>query len=103
MRKFGWPWKRTSAPAASAPEQGLTCQELVELVTAYFDGALTPFDRARFDTHLSLCDGCTRYLAQFRQTIQLTGALREDDVPEEAKERLLGAFRGWTSGGDATK
>ena len=36
----------------------MDCNELVELVTAYLDGALDPDTRARFDIHLSECDGC---------------------------------------------
>ena len=55
----------------------LTCQELVELVTGYLEGVLTPEDRARFERHLSLCPGCVTYVDQFRETISLTGALRE--------------------------
>ncbi|WP_264073116.1 anti-sigma factor family protein, partial [Mycolicibacter minnesotensis] len=30
----------------------MDCNELVELVTAYLDGALDPDTRARFDAHL---------------------------------------------------
>ena len=31
----------------------MDCDELVELVTAYLDGALDPETRGRFETHLS--------------------------------------------------
>jgi len=73
----------------------LTCQELVELVTDYVEGLLSPEDRARFDHHLSLCPGCATYVAQFHETIALTGALREDDVPADARTELLAQFRDW--------
>jgi hypothetical protein len=43
--------------------QPLTCQELVELVTEYFEGTLPPVARARFDAHLAACDYCGAYLA----------------------------------------
>ena len=36
----------------------MDCNELVELVTAYLDGSLDTQTRARFDSHLSECDGC---------------------------------------------
>ena len=39
----------------------MDCNELVELVTDYLDGALDPAVRARFDAHLGECDGCENY------------------------------------------
>lgn len=73
----------------------LTCQELVELVTAYLDEAMPAAERERFDAHIGTCVQCRTYLAQFRQTIRLTGTLREDDLAPEARQRMLAAFRDW--------
>ena len=80
----------------------MTCQELVELVTAYLDGTLPDEDRAAFDDHLSRCPGCDRYLDQFRTTIELLGELPEDSLSAPGRERLLDTFAQWrrTSGGD---
>jgi len=79
-------------------ERPLTCQQLVELVSEYFEGALAPEDRTRFDQHLRECEGCTRYVEQMRQTIALTGQLTEQDVPSAAEETLLKIFRDWQRG-----
>ena len=72
----------------------MTCQELVELVTDYFEGALPEEDREAFDAHLELCPGCVTYLEQMRATMRLTrdtGTLeRRPDVAA-----LLHAFRDW--------
>lgn len=73
----------------------LTCQELVELVTAYLEGALAPHERARFEQHIAGCDGCTAYLAQMRQTITLLGTLSTRDIDPEAEQALLARFRDW--------
>jgi anti-sigma factor RsiW len=73
----------------------MPCQELVELVTAYFDGSLSRSDRRRFRAHISGCDHCTAYVEQMRVVIEATGRLTEDDIAPEAREELLGAFRGW--------
>jgi anti-sigma factor RsiW len=73
----------------------LSCQELVELVTEYLEGALSPADAARFDAHIAGCDGCTRYLDQIRQTIRVTGMLTVDDLTREAESALIEAFQGW--------
>ena len=68
--------------------------EVVELVTDYLEGAAS---RTRYDAAWritsSLCDGCTRYLDQMRETIRLTGMLTEEQIPEEQKTALLDAFR----------
>jgi anti-sigma factor RsiW len=38
----------------------IACQELVELVTEYFEGALPPDEVAAVDQHLVDCDACLR-------------------------------------------
>lgn len=75
----------------------MSCQELVELVTEYFEGALGGELLRAFEAHISECDGCTAYLEQMRQTIALTGRLTADHIPPEAEGALLRAFRHWRS------
>ena len=53
----------------------LTCRELVELVTDYAEDALSPEQRARFEAHVAACEGCRRYLDQYRRTIDLVRQL----------------------------
>jgi len=67
---------------------GLTCKEVVEIVTDYLEGALSPEDRARFDQHLAVCDGCTYYVEQMRETIRLSGMVTEEQIPVAQRERL---------------
>jgi anti-sigma factor RsiW len=73
----------------------LSCQELVELVTDYLEGALPAEARARFEDHIGRCGACKIYLEQMRQTIDLVGHLRADQLSPEAEQALLDAFRGW--------
>ena len=75
----------------------IACRDLVELVTDYLEGALSPEQHARFENHIAGCDGCTAYLEQMRETIRLTGTLREQQISPEARAALLRAFRGWAS------
>ena len=75
----------------------LSCQELVELVTEYLEGALPPAERARFEAHIEPCDGCRAYLQQIRTTIELTGQLTPEQLEPAAEAALLGAFREWHS------
>lgn len=78
----------------SPPAPELTCQELVELVTEYFEGALEPADRARFEAHVAGCPGCDAYLEQMRITLEVVGATTALECRPEVS-RLLEAFRGW--------
>ena len=71
----------------------ISCQEVVELVTDYLEGAMSPGDVARFDHHLSLCEGCVFYVEQIRMTIAAVGQVGEEDVPPETRDDLIAAFR----------
>jgi len=76
----------------------LSCRELVELVTDYFEDALARPERARFEQHLAACGGCTRYVEQLRATVSAVGRLEPEAVPRDAEAALLEAFRDWKSG-----
>ena len=73
----------------------MACQELVELVTAYFDDSLSRSDRRRFRAHIRGCVNCTAYVEQMRVMIEATGQLTEEDIDPAAREELLYAFRAW--------
>lgn len=71
----------------------ISCQEVVEVVTDYLEGRLSPEDAAIFEAHLALCDGCRFYLDQMRTTIAAVGRIEDDDVPAELRDSVLAAFR----------
>jgi anti-sigma factor RsiW len=75
--------------------QHITCQEVVELITDYLEGALPPDETSLFEQHLNLCEGCARYVAQIRTTVAAVERLTPHHVPAETRERLLAAFRDW--------
>jgi anti-sigma factor RsiW len=75
-----------------APE--LTCQQLVELVTDYFEDALGAAERARFEAHVAGCPGCDAYLGQMRTTLEVVGATAAIETQPEVSA-LLEAFRNW--------
>jgi anti-sigma factor RsiW len=78
----------------------LSCQELVELVTDYLEGALPSELRDRFEQHIAHCSGCQAYLKQMRATIRATGTLTVDSLTPDAESTLLDAFRGWRQSAD---
>jgi anti-sigma factor RsiW len=74
----------------------IRCKQLVELITDFLEGALSPELRRLFEAHLTECDGCTAYLEQMRQTIGLLGAVAPDTLAAEERERLLQLFQTWS-------
>jgi anti-sigma factor RsiW len=73
----------------------LTCQDIVELVTAYLDGALSDEERRQFEEHIAVCPPCRTHLKQMRETVRLVGTLTEENIPPRARDELLHAFRDW--------
>ena len=73
----------------------LVCRQVVELVSDYLEGALDARDQARFEAHLTRCDGCTAYLEQMRLTLRLAGRLDPEAVDPVFRDRLVEAFRDW--------
>ncbi len=76
----------------------MTCQELVELITAWLDNALAPADRARFDAHVAECPYCQLYLDQIQRTASLLGGMSEQAIGPAARDELLVLFRDWKRG-----
>ena len=74
--------------------EDLPCQDLVELVTDYLEGALPPDERARFEAHIAGCGACDRYLEQMRTTTAVSGATAGLEARPEIAA-LLAAFRDW--------
>jgi anti-sigma factor RsiW len=69
----------------------MSCQELVELVTAYLDGALPAQDVQALEAHLEHCDACAEYIEQMRTTIRLAAQAELQQRPD--RDALLAAFR----------
>ena len=76
-------------------DEGLSCRELVELVSDYLEGALTRAEHSRFEAHIGGCDHCAAYLRQMRETLVLLGTLPADALSREAEDELRVAFRDW--------
>jgi predicted anti-sigma-YlaC factor YlaD len=74
-------------------DEEMTCQELVELITAYLEDAMDGPTLAKFEEHLSWCDGCGHYIEQFRVTIRTVGRIKDEDIEPAFRDRLLEAFR----------
>jgi anti-sigma factor RsiW len=79
-------------------EPPMPCRELVELVTAYFEHALSEVDTRRFEEHLAQCEHCTLYVKQLRETIALVGRIEPEQLSPQMQDELGRAFRDWRAG-----
>ena len=73
----------------------LACQQAVELVTDYLEGALSKAQRRRFEAHLARCPNCPEYLAQMRALIVLAGIITPDDLTPHARSEFIHLYRQW--------
>jgi anti-sigma factor RsiW len=71
----------------------LRCDQLVELLTDYLEGALDTACHTDVERHIESCEGCANYLDQMRETIHQIGRLRVEDIPTNALDELLTAFQ----------
>ena len=77
----------------------VSCEELVELATEYFEGALEPYERLRFERHLAICPPCRGFMSQMRKTAVVAGSAAPEPLSEERKQALREAYREWKVGG----
>ena len=84
-----WPLRRRSQDAE------YVCREMVELMTAYLDGALEPAQHAAFERHLAGCPHCSEYLAQIKLVRETAGRVEPEDVAPEARRDLMALYEQW--------
>ena len=77
---------------------GISCRELVELVTAYLDGALDRETSTRMEAHLQLCPPCTEYVDQVRMTARLAEIATVELELRPDRDALLTAFQEFKQG-----
>lgn len=79
--------------------RSIACRQLVELVTDYLEGVLSPAQLSAVEDHLAACEDCSRYLSQMRQVIALSrgdfdAPSSPGDLPPGMLDGLLETFRG---------
>ena len=81
-----------SASETEVPVDEVTCEQFVELVTEYFEGALQARTLSQVEEHLVMCDWCVTYVEQMQATIASLGELGEKRSPEPP-DSVLAALR----------
>jgi predicted anti-sigma-YlaC factor YlaD len=78
----------------------LTCREFADFMMEYLSGQMASNVRRQFDSHLSQCINCRKYITSYEETVKLgkrafdgeTVAL-PTDVPEDLVTAILAARR----------
>jgi len=85
---LGPPRTAHSDSELSVTADEITCQQFVELVTEYFEGALEPHTLTRAEEHLVMCDWCVTYAEQMQSTVASLGRLGAGRSPEPPESAL---------------
>ena len=73
----------------------MTCRQFADFMMDYTSGDLPAAALQEFETHLSLCSNCRKYLTAYEETIRLGRRAFEDDMaelPPEVPEDLVTAI-----------
>jgi predicted anti-sigma-YlaC factor YlaD len=71
----------------------ITCQQFVELVTDYFEGALSSRSLTLVEEHLVMCDWCVTYVDQIRTTVASLQELGTEPTSAEPSASVLAAMK----------
>lgn len=69
------------------------CRDMVELLGEYLDGELDRATAEALRARLADCRECTAFLNTYRGTVRLARRLREEQIPQQLRERLLTFLR----------
>jgi anti-sigma factor RsiW len=78
------PSKRARRPSRTMRE----CREVVELLTEFLEGGLTPEESRRLEAHLSSCDACSELLKSLRTVRAAARTPAADAVPDDCRRAL---------------
>jgi anti-sigma factor RsiW len=68
----------------------MNCREATEFIMDYLSGQLDDDIVARFERHISRCDGCRAYLSNYKATLALEReAFASEPAAEAVPEELI--------------
>jgi anti-sigma factor RsiW len=64
------------------------CSDVIERISDILDGRASLVARARFYSHLAMCDQCTLYFEQFRAVKEAAAVVLPEDLPSDFESVL---------------
>lgn len=80
--------KQLATSSRRPRRDGLTCQQVTDLILNYVRGELHPRTALALKAHLRECPDCVAFLATYKQTIQATNSLRYETIPPAMRTRV---------------
>ena len=77
-------------PAHDRVVGGMSCGEVLSLLSDYLDDSLSYSTRLQIEEHLLGCDWCEKFGGEFSRTVELLrrSVSADEPLPEEVSERL---------------
>jgi len=74
---------------------GLSCGQVLDVLSDYLDDDLSPDTRRQVEEHLKGCEGCARFGGEFGATVRaLRAHLASGGLPDAVRDRLRKAMDG---------
>lgn len=70
-----------------------TCKQMAELVYNYLNDSLNPRVKGDFEQHLQVCPDCVNFLNTYRKTVEVTQAVRAEEIPANVRKNILEFLR----------
>ena len=70
-----------------------TCEQVNDFLASYLEGELEAKTVTQFEAHIRMCEKCSRYLDQYRTTIDLVHEAGDLEPPPELVEMTLDFLR----------
>jgi anti-sigma factor (TIGR02949 family) len=67
----------------------MDCQECIDLLVDYVDGALPQHTAELLEWHLEGCPPCVAFVHTYKGTVDAARRLRETTLPAELRQRLM--------------
>jgi anti-sigma factor RsiW len=99
VHNSGPPHNGHPAGQLDLPVDEVTCQQFVELITEYFEGALESRTMNQVEEHLVMCDWCVTYVEQMRATIASLRELGGGESSPDPPDSVLAVLRERRAGG----
>jgi hypothetical protein len=74
----------------------MNCNELVEKVTDYLDGALPQEDQVRWQQHVAVCVGCVGHLDEVDTMLGLMSSIEPEPIDCGLEDNLVSIYRQWS-------
>ena len=69
------------------------CEKLLECLSDYIDGELSPELCKKMEEHLASCEECSCVLEKLKETVNILHSLPKETIPEEKEKEILDSIK----------